>query len=166
MAFPPEHLAVTLAPAIHDYYRAQAKREGWTMKHDVSFAELPETLQHANLAAARRIPSVLASVGLSIVAEGSSAPTLAPGEVLAILEDRIEIAAIAEHEGWMAEKTGEGWIYGPRRDDTAKIHPSIIPYAELSEEEREKDRSAVRNYPALLQKAGLKLQRSPAELTS
>ncbi|HRX53275.1 MAG TPA: RyR domain-containing protein [Verrucomicrobiales bacterium] len=76
------------------------------------------------------------------------------------------VAAISEHEGWMAEKTGEGWIYGPRRDDTAKIHPSIIPYAELSEEEREKDRSAVRNYPALLQRAGLKLQRSPAELTS
>lgn len=162
MAFPPEPLAATLAPAIHEYYRAQAKREGWTMKHDVPFAELPETLRHANLAAARRIPSVLASVGLSIVAEGTSAPTLPPGEVVAILETHIETAAIAEHEGWMTEKAEEGWRYGPRRDDASKIHPSIIPYEELSEEEKEKDRSAVRNYPALLYGAGLGLQRRPA----
>lgn len=66
----------------------------------------------------------------------------------------------------MAEKTGEGWSYGPRRNDTAKIHPSIIPYAELSEEEKEQDRSTVRNYPALLHWAGLELQRSPAGPTS
>ena len=76
------------------------------------------------------------------------------------------LAAIAKHEGWMAVKNGEGWSYGPRRDDTAKIHPSIIPIAELSEEEKEKDRSAVRNYPALLQSAGLELQRSPSGPTS
>ncbi|MEZ5431024.1 MAG: hypothetical protein R3F31_07550 [Verrucomicrobiales bacterium] len=71
MAFPPEHLAATLAPAIHEYYRAQAKREGWTMKHDVSFAEVPGLASMPKSRAARRIPSVLASVGLGSVAEGS-----------------------------------------------------------------------------------------------
>ncbi len=47
-----------------------------------------------------------------------------------------------------------------------RSHPSNIPHAEVSEEEKEKDRSALRNYPALLQMAGLELQRSPSGPTS
>ena len=31
------------------------------------------------------------------------------------------LAAIADYEGWMREKTGEGWSYGPRPDGKAKI---------------------------------------------
>lgn len=145
----------TLAAAIHEHYRAQAKREGWTMKYDVPYADLPADLQHANLAAARRIPIVLAAAGLRIVAEVDGETALNEAEALAILESRIEAAAIAEHAGWMAEKIESGWNYGPQRDDAAKVHPSIIPYADLSEVEKEKDRSAVRNYPAMVRRAGM-----------
>ena len=144
-----------LAAAIHEHYRAQAKREGWTMKYDVPFADLPADLQQANLAAARRIPMVLAAAGLRTVAEDDGEASLTEAEALALLESRIEPAAIAEHEGWMAEKLGSGWKYGSERDDTAKVHPSIVPFAELSEVEKEKDRSAVRNYPAMVRRAGM-----------
>ncbi|MBL9151867.1 MAG: hypothetical protein JNK37_05265 [Verrucomicrobiales bacterium] len=145
----------SLAAAIHEHYRAQAKREGWTLKYDVPFADLPADFQHANLAAARRIPTVLAAAGLQIVEAGDQESTLSEAEALALLESRIEAAAIAEHAGWMAEKIELGWQYGPERDDDAKVHPSIIPYADLSEVEKEKDRSAVRNYPAMVRRAGM-----------
>lgn len=146
-----------LASAIHEHYRAQAKREGWVMNYDVPFSELPTDLRHANLAAARRIPEVLAMAGLRIISvEGESAGgMLSEPEALAILEDQIEAAAIAEHEGWMAEKLESGWKYGPERDDADKVHPSIVPYAELSEVEKEKDRSTVRNYPSMVRRAGM-----------
>lgn len=154
---PLDFLAERLAPAIHEHYRAQAKREGWTMSCDVPYADLAPDLQHANLDAARRIPSVLAVAGLRIV-DGDDPEALSEFEALAALEDRIEPAAIAEHEGWMAEKIESGWRHGPERDDEAKLHPSIIPYADLSEVEKEKDRSAVRNYPAMVRRAGMCLR--------
>lgn len=148
----------SLAAAIHEHYRAQAKREGWTMRYDVPYADLPPDLQSSNLAAARRIPEVLAVAGLRIV-DGEDREALSDAEALAALEEHIEAAAIAEHEGWMAEKIESGWRYGAVRDDAAKIHPSILPYAEMSEAEKEKDRSAVRNYPAMVRRAGLRIER-------
>lgn len=147
----------SLAAAIHEHYRAQARREGWTLRYDLPFAELPADIRHANLAAAQRIPTVLAAAGLRIV-PGGDADALSEAAALAILEERIEPAALAEHEGWMAEKLASGWHLGPERDDAAKVHPSIVPYDALSEVEKEKDRSAVRNYPAMVRRAGMELK--------
>lgn len=44
------------------------------------------------------------------------------------------------HENWSAGRIAEGWTYGPVRDDAKKETPCLIPYAELSESEREYDR--------------------------
>ncbi len=154
--------AAALAPAIHEHYRQQARREGWTMRYDMPYDELPAELRHANLAAARRIPAVLAAAGLRVASiSAGSSPGLDVTEVGAILEAHIEPAALAEHEGWMAEKLESGWRHGPGRDDAAKVHPSLVPYASLSDEEKEKDRSAVRNYPAILARAGMGACRRP-----
>ena len=60
-----------------------------------------------------------------------------------------------EHQGWMQQKLDAGWQLGSERDDVAKTHPSMIPYEDLSEEEKEKDRSAVRNYPEMVRQAGM-----------
>ncbi len=35
----------------------------------------------------------------------------------------------------------EGWRYGPRRDDAKKCHPSLVPYKDLSESEKDYDRN-------------------------
>ncbi len=152
-------LIATLAPAIHEHYRAQSKREGWTIKYDVPYADLPPDFQSANLAAARRIPGILEKAGLKIVSP--EVTEFGPGDVpseeetRAVLEKNIEAAAIADHEGWMADKIALGWQYGLQRDDEARLHPSLVPYEDLSEVEKEKDRSAVRNYPAVVRRAGL-----------
>jgi hypothetical protein len=35
----------------------------------------------------------------------------------------------------------EGWTYGPKRDDATKTHPSLVPYEQLSESEKDYDRA-------------------------
>lgn len=44
------------------------------------------------------------------------------------------------HESWLREKVATGWTYGPVKDAEAKTHPCMLPYRELSEAQRAKDR--------------------------
>lgn len=43
------------------------------------------------------------------------------------------------HESWMAQKKADGWIYGTMKDPELKIHPCMVPYHELPQEQRAKD---------------------------
>lgn len=45
------------------------------------------------------------------------------------------------HEVWAQGRMADGWRYGPQRDDAKKEHPSLVPYDQLSESEKEYDRS-------------------------
>jgi RyR domain len=44
------------------------------------------------------------------------------------------------HERWSKTRIAQGWTYGQSRDDDQKFHPSLIPYNQLSEDEKELDR--------------------------
>jgi adenylate cyclase len=46
------------------------------------------------------------------------------------------------HDVWAAQRIGQGWTYGPNRDDANKKHPCLVPYADLPENEKEYDRKA------------------------
>jgi hypothetical protein len=56
------------------------------------------------------------------------------------LERLREKLAENTHDVWARRRIAEGWTHGAERDDAAKKHPDIVPYAELSESEREYDR--------------------------
>lgn len=43
------------------------------------------------------------------------------------------------HECWLVEKLRTGWVYGPTKDPKNKMHPCMVPYAELPQEQRAKD---------------------------
>lgn len=43
------------------------------------------------------------------------------------------------HEGWMAQKRKDGWVYGKVKDPTAKTHPCLVPYDALPPVQRAKD---------------------------
>ena len=58
------------------------------------------------------------------------------------------------HEVWAAGRIADGWSYGPVRDDTAKKHPCLIPYEELSEEEKAYDRATSLQTLKLVTKLG------------
>jgi hypothetical protein len=44
------------------------------------------------------------------------------------------------HDIWAIQRQGDGWTWGPQRDDAGKKHPCLVPYAELPESEKEYDR--------------------------
>ncbi|MCA9124691.1 MAG: Ryanodine receptor Ryr [Planctomycetaceae bacterium] len=60
------------------------------------------------------------------------------GEILELTEHLAENA----HDIWAAQRLKDGWTYGPKRDDTAKQHPCLIPYADLPDSEKQYDRNA------------------------
>ena len=43
------------------------------------------------------------------------------------------------HESWVAEKKREGWKWGPKKDPDLREHHCMVPYAELSMQQRQKD---------------------------
>lgn len=143
-----------LAPAVHGFYREAV--EGQSVPYDVEYETLPDSVKADNIAAAARIPRVLALLGLAVVSQDHPT-TLTPGEVATIIDADIELLAECEHDGWMEQKYRDGWTYGPVRDDDAKKHPCLIQYATLSEEDKEKDRNAVRHYPDVAELAGFKI---------
>ena len=43
------------------------------------------------------------------------------------------------HGSWMQAYFAMGWVYGPIYDREKKIHPDLVPYADLGQLERDKD---------------------------
>jgi len=57
------------------------------------------------------------------------------------IRELTELLAKNTHENWSKQRMAEGWRYGPRRDDARKEHPSLVPYEQLSESEKQYDRT-------------------------
>ena len=43
------------------------------------------------------------------------------------------------HESWTTTKIADGWVYGAVRDNSAKLHPCLVPYETLPPAQRKKD---------------------------
>jgi hypothetical protein len=147
-----------LARAMHEGYRRARQTVGESEDQNESLApwdRLPESLKESNRAFAAGIGAKLKRAGF--IAAPAIAPTHNGADWLSaeLLEDFAE----AEHERWARDLERQGWRHGAVKDSEAKTHPSLVPYAELSEEEREKDRDAVREVPAILGAAGFELRR-------
>jgi hypothetical protein len=56
------------------------------------------------------------------------------------LESLREKLAKNTHDVWARQRLADGWRQGPERDDAKKTHPSLVPYDELPESEKEYDR--------------------------
>ena len=55
--------------------------------------------------------------------------------------DLTERLAEDVHDIWARQRLTDGWSYGTRRDDRLKQHPNLVPYAELTESDKEYDRA-------------------------
>ena len=116
------------AKSVHERYVAAEIARGQSPQTNTSLVawdDLPEALRQANRAQADHVP-----IKLAILKLASDPATL-------------EALAEAEHRRWMAEKIISGWRHGATRDDSRKLHPSLKPYAELSEPEKQKDRDVI-----------------------
>ena len=61
------------------------------------------------------------------------------------------------HEVWAKSRMEQGWSWGPERDDKKKTHPDMVPYDELTEEEKDYDRSTSMETIKLILKLGFKI---------
>lgn len=63
------------------------------------------------------------------------------------------------HDVWAAGRIKDGWTYGPVRNDANRQHPCLVPYEELSEEEKEYDRNTAQETLRLIMKLGFKISK-------
>jgi hypothetical protein len=150
--------ATTLAPAIHERWRADKRRKMGTepFRYDVAFDALPAEVKASNLAAAMRIPQVLELAGLYLVPREEAGRDTDAG-VDARLTAMRDVLAEEEHILWVAFVRATGWRQaknGEARDDVRRIHVSIDDYHRLPKDVQDYDTGQVMNYPALADHAG------------
>ncbi len=61
-----------------------------------------------------------------------------PADLLELTERLAENA----HDIWARARMREGWSLGSARDDARKLHPDLVPYQDLPEQEKQYDRNA------------------------
>ena len=64
------------------------------------------------------------------------------------------------HENWSAGRIKDGWIYGAERNDEKKTTPCLVPYSQLTEEEKEFDRVTAFETLKLIVALGYKIEKS------
>ena len=144
-----------LASIIHDYYRDSIAAQGRLLDGTPageSWQNLNESYKQASRHQADHVPGKLASIECFIVHERDS-------DYFAFTASEAEQLSIIEHDRWSADRYLDGWQYGSQRDNTAKIHPELIAYDDLTDDMKDLDRYAVRLVPALLGRQGLSVKR-------
>lgn len=71
--------------------------------------------------------------------------------------DLTEQIARNVHDVWAQSRLAEGWVYGKQIDFELKTHPSLVPYDELPESEKDYDRNTSINTLKLIIKHGFKI---------
>lgn len=61
------------------------------------------------------------------------------------------------HDVWSQNRIHEGWTYGPERNDALRQTPCLVPYEQLSDEEKAYDRNTAFSTLELICKLGYKI---------
>ena len=130
----------------HDFL---SRTEPGATPHLVPWDELLEAKRESNRAGVDHIAVKLARIGCRVVPQGRGR-----AKRFTFTDEEIEAMAQLEHARWVGEQAAAGTRYGPTRDDAARLHPSMVDWAQLPEEEREKDREIARRIPEQLLAVG------------
>ncbi|MDF2822265.1 MAG: Ryanodine receptor Ryr [Clostridiales bacterium] len=71
----------------------------------------------------------------------------------------VELLAKNTHEVWASGKIREGYVYGIELNEVKKTHPSLVPYDELAESQKDYDRNTLLETIRLLIKLGYDIER-------
>ena len=112
--------------------------------------QIGEDLRQANQEQADHILYKLSLLGYCLENDPQ-----AKGPPIVFSNDEFESLAKLEHLRWSADRRLAGWRYGKIRDNELRRHPMLVPYDQLPESEKEKDRQTVRDVPFVLRGAGL-----------
>jgi voltage-gated potassium channel Kch len=150
-----------LAEAVHAEYLAHVTATGETPgRAAVPWERLPEVFRDANR---RHADGVACLVGLCWLELKPRVDWDAP--IAHLCDEQVESLAELEHMRWCFERERAGYRFAPERDDDALGHPLLVPWEELSEAARDKDRAIVRSWPRLLAAAGFDLRSMPQRET-
>ena len=145
----------TLAKAVHECYRSAQENE--KQSNDLAmqpWESLEEELRESNRQQADDIVAKLHRVNYGIM------PMTAPDPAgVAFTDAEVETMAEMEHNRWMSERRIAGWTFDLQRDPAQKRTPYLVPYAELPEDAKNLDRSAVRAIPDVLAMAKFEIRR-------
>jgi hypothetical protein len=144
----------TLARALHDVYLAEVGADGDPDDPArLPWSELPEVLRESDRDQAAHVAVKLAAVGRVVAPLTDWDAALRP-----FGEADVEVMSRLEHDRWVAERRRSGWRPGPR-DVSRRTTPYLVPWEELPEEVRDKDRMFVRRLPRMLASVGLQAVR-------
>lgn len=145
-----------LAQAIHEDYILHQRRIDQTEETNpstVSWEELAETLKESSRNQADHIGAKLKAVGCGVVMAMDWREPLISFSV-----EEIELMARMEHDRWLRERRRGGWRPGSK-DIGKKTTPFLVPWEELTEDIRERDRDFIRDLPRFLAGVGFKVCR-------
>jgi len=142
-----------LAKMSHQMYveAELAKKPNKDLQAVTSWENLSETYKKSNIAQIQYHVERFNDFNIGIRQKTSTSSTFTFKE-----EDLLKLA-MAEHERWCKERIADGWVYGEKRDNEKKIHPSLVPWEQLSEEDKQKDVDVIKSIPILFDRIGLEL---------
>jgi hypothetical protein len=145
-----------IAAAVHEHYLRTVKHEPPNSDFNKAFDELDPWGKATNIAAAARLPDVLALAGLRLVPSqlsGQEETRVAQAQI----EHHIEVLAEAEHDMWIQFLADNDWRPFQQRDNQRLLHNRMVAYADLPDSEKTKDRATVLAYPEMARLAGYKI---------
>jgi len=148
-----------LAQALHKSYLADRRRDGSFDPHKASHRDwehLDEKFKNSNRDHAAGIFDRVDQFGYEI------RPT--DDWDIALMEfppDEVEKMAVVEHDRWASSLTAAGWKFGKGFSLKRSRHFDLVPWEDLSEAERDKDREPVRELPQTLARFGFEIVRKP-----
>ena len=144
------------AREVHENYRGPLlKKPGKLPDNLLPWEVLPDPLKESNRDQVRYAVFVLRRAGFDVRPQSKKARATAP--VPASFPAKLELMAELEHGRYNAERLSSGWRLGDVNDARTRTNPSLVPWSELPDNIREYDRIAVRAWPELLWKSGLKI---------
>lgn len=75
------------------------------------------------------------------------------------LEQLAELIAKNVHDVWAEGRMADGWTYGPERNDALRHHPCLVPYEQLTDEEKRYDRQTSQQTLKLIMKLGFSIEK-------
>jgi len=151
-----------LARNLHSVYLESTQGSGEALGEDdaqVPWDDLPDYLKENNRQLADRIPAMLSATGYKIAplqdwdAENLTFQENMPGD------DQVSLMAQMEHESWCQGKIQKGWKYGQKKNPEIKHNPNLLPWDDLPEIEKEKNKKYIRDLPKLLARAGFQIEK-------
>jgi hypothetical protein len=147
-----------LARASHEEYVRSQQEDGQTPQTNpalVPWDRLPDTLKESNRDQAAHI-----GVKLKRVSCGIAPWSEWDAESFEFTNEEIELLSEMEHERWVVERLRNGWTYGSGAKNVGKKEsPYLVPWDELGQEVKERDRVVVRGMPVFLARAGFQIVR-------